>query len=368
MTGQTIAELATAIGGQAEGDTALRVSGLNEPGRAGSDQLAVAMDPRYWAELRAGHARAAVLATGQDWQALGLQAAILVGRPRMAMAGLTREFRQRPLETGPDLHPKATIDPTATIGAGSRIGPNVVIEAGVAIGSGARIGANSWIGQDVQIGANAIVGANSSICAGVRIGDDYWGHPGVVLGGDGFSFVTAEKSAVETVRETLGAARDAAEQDWIKIHSLGGVEIGDRVEIGANSSVDAGTIRATTVANGTKIDALVQVGHNARVGTNCLLCAHVAVGGSAIIGDNSVLGGQVGVADNVTLGHGVVAGGATKILPNVPAGRAILGYPAMKIETHVETYKALRRLPKLLARVSGLEAARKNTQDSDKNE
>jgi UDP-3-O-[3-hydroxymyristoyl] glucosamine N-acyltransferase len=363
MSGQTIADLARAIGGQAVGDTSLVISGLNEPGRAGPTELAVAMDARYASQISQGSAQAAVLAQGQDWQSLGLRAAILIGRPRVAMAGLTHAFAQpqRLQQTG--VHATAVIDSTAKVGTGCWIGANVVIEAGAQIGDGCRIGANSWFGSGVRVGDRAVIAPGSSICSGVSIGTDFFGHPGIVLGGDGFSFVTPEKSAVETVRETLSDATAAPEQSWIKIHSLGGVQIGDHVEIGANSSVDAGTIRATRIGDGTKIDALVQVGHNAQVGANCLLCAHVAVGGSAIIGANSVLGGQVGVADNVSLGAGVVAGGATKILSNVPAGRAVLGYPAMKMEAHVETYKALRRLPRLLARVSGLEAALKKPED-----
>lgn len=363
MSGISIATLATAIGGVAVGETDFVVFGLNEPGQASPDQLAVAMDARYAEQISNGQAQAAVLADGQDWQALGLRAAILVARPRVAMAGLTRSFSRQSSMAEATIHKSATIDPTARIGTGCRIGANVVIEAGAEIGADCQIGANSWIGETVRIGDRCVIGANSSICWGVVIGEDFFGHPGIVIGGDGFSFVTPEKSAVETVRDTMADAAVTPDQNWIKIHSLGGVHIGDHVEIGANSSVDAGTIRATHVGDGTKIDALVQVGHNAIVGPNCLLCAHVAVGGSAVIGANSVLGGQVGVADNVSLGAGVIAGGATKILSNVPAGRAVLGYPAMKMETHVETYKALRRLPRLLARVSGLEAALKKPED-----
>ena len=179
----------------------------------------------------------------------------------------------------------------------------------------------------------------------------------------------------ETARD---AFRDAMDHDFGTPEALAGVF--DLVRK-ANAALDAGDaaaapLVATAVELATalgvppelpgaggaedgdaEIDALVQVGHNAVIGANCLLCAHVAVGGSAEVGEGSVLGGQVGVADNITLGPGVVAGGATKILSSVPAGRAILGYPAVKMEQHVEIYKALRRLPRLMARVAGLEKA-----------
>ena len=360
----SLADIAEHIGGRCEGDGSIIVSGLSEPATATADQLAVAMDPRFLPALAEGQAIAAVLPEGQEWQALGLRGAIFVGRPRLAMAKLTSAFRNSTKVTAV-VHTTAVIDPAAQIGQNCTIAAHVVIEAGAVIGDNATIGPGTWIGPGVQIGGDAQIAANVSICPGVAIGDAFVCHPGVTLGGDGFSFVTAGKSAVETVRETLGEAGETEPQSWIKIHSLGGVHIGDRVEVGANSSVDAGTIRPTRIGDGTKLDALVQVGHNAVVGRNCLLCAHVAVGGSAIVGDNSVLGGQVGVADNITLGDGVIAGGATKILSNVPAGRALLGYPAMKIETHVETYKALRRLPKLFSRVAGLEKASKDRGQSD---
>ena len=139
---------------------------------------------------------------------------------------------------------------------------------------------------------------------------------------------------------------------WHRIHSLGGVEIGDEVEVGANSCVDAGTIRATRVGEGTKIDSLVQVGHNVVVGAHCLLCAQAGVAGSTVIGDRVVVGGKAGVADNLKVGHDVVLGGGTIVLSNVPAGRVMMGYPAVKMQSHIEGYKALRRLPRLIRDLS----------------
>ena len=203
--------------------------------------------------------------------------------------------------------------PSAKLGKDVALGPYVVIGAGAVIGARSRIDAHVSIAAGAEIGEDALILAGARIGRNVRIGARFMAHSGVVIGADGFSFVTPEKSSVEAVRETLGDAGEAGQgQAWLKIHSLGGVEIGDDVEIGANSSIDAGTIRATRIGDGTKLDKLVQVGHNVQVGRNCLLCAHVAVAGSARIGDNVVLGGQVGVADNISLGDDVVAGGATQ--------------------------------------------------------
>lgn len=365
MAGHTILEIANALGGEAVGDTSLRVTGAAEPASAGADQLAIAMDSRYVDGLTAGRAVAALLARGMDWQALRLKAAVVVDRPRLALSGLTAMLDAgHALPAG--IHPTAIVDPTARLGRDVALGPYVVVGAGAVIGGGSRIDSHVSIAAGAAIGDNALILAGVRIGRNTRIGKHFMAHSGVVIGADGFSFVTPERSQVEAVRETLGKPEESGkDQDWLKIHSLGGVVIGDNVEIGANSSVDAGTIRPTSVGDGTKIDALVQVGHNVQVGRNCLLCAHVAVGGSARLGDNVVLGGQVGVADNITLGDGVVAGGASKILSNVPAGRAILGYPAMKMDTHIEVYKALRRLPRLFGIVENLQKSVSKTNQND---
>jgi UDP-3-O-[3-hydroxymyristoyl] glucosamine N-acyltransferase len=187
----------------------------------------------------------------------------------------------------------------------------------------------------------------------VRIGERFIAHPNAVIGADGFSFVTADVSLVENARRTLGDTMGAEAQEWRRIHSLGGVEIGDDVEVGAGSAIDYGTVRATRVGDGTKVDNLVHIAHNCVIGRHTLLCAQVGIAGSATIGDYCVLGGQVGVADNVAVGERVIAGGGSKILSNVPAGRVVQGYPAVRMETHVEGYKALRRLPRILDEIRG---------------
>ncbi|MEX0339773.1 MAG: UDP-3-O-(3-hydroxymyristoyl)glucosamine N-acyltransferase, partial [Arenibacterium sp.] len=162
---------------------------------------------------------------------------------------------------------------------------------------------------------------------------------------------------VENARKTLGDQGDAEAQSWMRIHSLGAVTIGNDVEIGANSTIDNGTIRNTVIGDGTKIDSLVQVGHNVRIGRDCLLCAQSGVAGSVEIGNNVVLGGQSGVGDNIKIGDRVIAAGATILLSNVPEGRVMMGYPAVKMDTFTETYKVLRRLPRLARDISDLKKA-----------
>jgi UDP-3-O-[3-hydroxymyristoyl] glucosamine N-acyltransferase len=347
----SIQDIAAVLGAQAFGTVDLLVSAAAEPAAAGPDDLALAMTPAYGPALAKGRARAAVVWPDADWQALGLEAAIIAPRARLAMAGLT-QMLDRPL-SGAGISDQAHIDPSASIPQDAVIGPFTVI------GTDARIGENAWIADHVSIAEGVQIGAGCVIHAGVRlqrgtvIGDRVILQPNVTIGGDGFSFVTAEPSNVELARETLGDAPMTAPADptWHRIHSLGGVQIGDDVEVGANSTVDAGTIRPTRVGQGTKIDNLVQVGHNVVIGDHCLLCAQAGVAGSTVIGDRVVVGGKAGVADNLHVGDDVVLGGGSVVLSNVPAGRVMMGYPATKMQTHVESYKALRRLPRLLRRI-----------------
>ncbi len=346
-----IADIARALAADAVGDLDLVIERASEPAMAGQRDLAMAMDPKYGAGLKLGHAEAAILWPGADWQALGLKAAIFAPRGRLAMAGVTQLLDPGPA-LAPGIHPMTVIDPSAEIAADASIGPFVTIGARTIIGPGARIATQVSIAEDVVIGVDALILQGVRIGARVRIGDRFIGQPGAVIGADGFSFVTPERSGVEDVRATLGYRTEIREQSWIRIHSLGAVTIGDDVEVGANSCIDRGTIRDTRIGRGTKLDNLVQVGHNVEIGTDCLLCGQVGIGGSSRLGDRVVLGGKAGVGDNLQVGDDVIAGAGSIVLSNVPAGRALLGYPAVKMSSQIEMHKALRRLPRYLARLA----------------
>ena len=360
----TIEHIAAALEAKAFGDVDLKVTGASEPASAGPEDLALAMDPKYADGIVEGQARAAIVWDGADWRAMGLEAAIVVPRPRYAMSGLTRLMDPGP-EIAPGVHASAVVDQTASIAAGAAIGPFVVIGARVTIGENARIAPHTSIAEDAVIGADALILAGVRIGARVVIGDRFICQPGAVIGADGFSFVTPEKSRVEEARASLGGETAAINASWTRIHSLGSVEIGDDVEIGANTCIDRGTIRATRVGDRTKLDNLVHLGHNVVVGEDCLICGQVGVAGSTRIGDRVVFGGQVGVSDNIFIGDDVVAGGATKILTKVPAGRVILGYPAMKMEQFIEAGQNWRRLPRLMEDVKALKKAVSKDVDDD---
>ena len=345
--GYTVDELAKSIGVTAVGDASIVVDSLSEPALAGNRAIALAMDPKYAGDISKGSARVAMLWQDADWQALGLEAALLPNRPRFALSGLSG-LMDRGQRYPAGIHPSAVIDTTAELGENVSVGAFSVIGADVSIGANTVIGPQVYIGTNSKIGADSLVREGSKIGADVIVGDRFISQQNVSVGGDGFSFVTPEVSAVEEARESLGGDVTASGQAWARIHSLAGVVIGDDVELGSGTCVDRGTVKPTRLGDGVKTDSLVQIGHNVTIGDHCLLCAQAGVAGSTVIGNYVVLGGQTGVADNVTVGDGVIAGGGTKILSNVPAGRAVLGYPAVKMDTHVEMYKALRRLPRLM--------------------
>ncbi|WP_146345457.1 UDP-3-O-(3-hydroxymyristoyl)glucosamine N-acyltransferase [Falsiphaeobacter marinintestinus] len=352
----TIAQIAQALGAEAHGDLSLTISRPAEPAMAGPDDLALAMSPKYAETLGQGSARAALVWPGADWQAMGLQAAIITPRPRRSMAGLTALIDPGQ-GFGDGIHPSAVIDPTAELGANVSVGPLAVVGPGARIGAGSVIGPQCFIGADVVLGENAYLREMVSIGARAQIGDRLIVQPGARIGADGFSFVTPEVSGVENARKTLGDQGEAQAQSWMRIHSLGAVTIGDDVEIGANCTIDNGTIRDTQIGSGSKLDNLVHIGHNTVVGRDCLLCGQSGISGSVQIGNNVVLGGQTGVVDNIFIGDGAVVAGGSKVLSNVPAGRVLMGYPAVKMETHTEIYKAQRRLPRLMRQFDELKKA-----------
>jgi UDP-3-O-[3-hydroxymyristoyl] glucosamine N-acyltransferase len=338
----SIKDIAAALGAEAFGAVDLLVARPAEPASATADELALAMTPAYADALATSKARAAVVWPGADWESLGLEAAIAVPRARLAMAHLTQAFAPARAPTG--------IDSSAVIctrlSMEVSVGPLSMIDEDVTIGAGTQIASHVSIGRGAQIGANCIIHAGVRIGAGVQIGNNCILQPNAVIGADGFSFVTAGPSNEERALAGMGRAPLAPPDDAIRhrIHSLGSVVISDDVEVGANSTVDAGTIRPTRVGRGTKIDNLVQVGHNVIVGEDCVLCAQAAVAGSTVLGDRVVMGGKSGIKDNVKIGADVVLGGGAIVLGHVADGQFVMGYSATDMPVFRATQKALRKL------------------------
>ncbi|MFW2587218.1 UDP-3-O-(3-hydroxymyristoyl)glucosamine N-acyltransferase [Sagittula sp. SSi028] len=349
----TVAQIAEALGLTAEGDISLTVSGVAEPQSAGPDQIALAMKPEFAARIGEGRAQVGMLWQGADWQAMGLRAALSAARPRFALAGVAA-MMDAGQGYGAGVHPSAVIEDGAQIGENVSIGPMTVVMAGARIGDGSVIGPQCFIGSDVTLGEGALLHSGVRLMARVRIGARFIAHAGAVVGGDGFSFVTPEPSGVEKARASLGEEGTDAAQSWSRIASLGAVNVGDDVEIGCNTCIDRGSVRDTRVGSGVKMDNLVQIGHNVIIGDDTMVCAGAAIAGSSVLGRNVVVGGCAGISDNLKIGDRVILGGGTMVLSNVPEGRVMLGYPAMKMDSHVESYKGLRRLPRLFSDVAEL--------------
>ncbi len=347
-------ELAHLLDGRVVGDGALEVVRPIHPAEAESaSDLALLMDKRLLPLLATTKARTAVVTEGMEIPEGALDGYVVIGRPRLAMAGITEAF-ERPVHRMPGIHPMAVISAEATLGPDVSIGPFVVI------GPGASIGDRTVILSHVSVGAGAQVGADCLFHPGARIGDRVVIgarviiHHNASIGADGFSYVTPEPGSVESAKATgqVGATNKILR----RINSLGAVVLGDDSEVGANSSIDRGTISDTRVGRNTKIDSMVQIGHNVQIGENCLLCGLVGIAGSSKIGDRVVLAGQVGIGDNVSIGSDSVIAAKSGVGSDVPPRSVMFGIPAMPKDRAFSQIKSLARLKTLFADVAALKA------------
>ena len=270
-----------------------------------------------------------------------------------ALAKLTKLFAQD-TAVQPGIHPSAVIEPGATIGANAAIGAFSYICAGAEIGDNAVIHPQVYIGPSVKIGRDCLIYPGVRIAHHVRIGDRVIIHYNTSIGADGFSFVTPQLGSVEEAKQSGNKEVGATNQELIRIASLGTVIIGDEVEIGANTSIDRGTIAATTIGNGTKIDNQVQIGHNVKIGENCLICGRVGIAGSAEIGNRVVLGGAVGVADHIIVGDDAVAMAMSGIASNVTARSVVGGMPALPRDRLVRNLFNIGRMKQFFKKIDDL--------------
>ncbi|HUQ49615.1 MAG TPA: UDP-3-O-(3-hydroxymyristoyl)glucosamine N-acyltransferase, partial [Terriglobales bacterium] len=237
-----------------------------------------------------------------------------------------------PAEHQLGVHSTAIVHKDAKIALGVSIGPYATIGKNSSIGARTRIGANVHIAANVSIGGQCAIGANVTIYSGTAIHERVMIHAGSVLGSDGFGFV-----------------RDPATGGYEKFPQIGKLEILDDVEIGANCTVDRGALESTIIGRGAKLDNLVHVGHNVRIGENVVIAAQTGISGSSVIGDNVLVGGQVGIADHVTVEDGAILGAQC----GIPTGKAIRGKgvvfwgtPARPLKQHLKELAALARLVK----------------------
>ena len=293
---------------------------------------------KYHAQFLSTAAAAVIVPRGVTDGPAGT-ALIAVENPSLAFAVVVRHFAAATRSFGPGIHPRAFVDPSASLDpAHVRVQAGAVILAGAHIGNGSDIGANCVIGEDVKIGENCRIMANVSIRERCVLGDRVILQPGAVIGSDGYGY-------------------EFSEGRHLKIDQVGTVEISNDVEIGANTTIDRARFGKTLIGEGTKIDNLVQIGHNVVIGRHCLIISQTGISGSSHLGDYVTCAGQVGIAGHVKIGSKAVLSARTGVTADLAGDMVYSGKPAQPMREEMKSQAHLRRLPKLIARVKALEDA-----------
>ncbi len=266
-------------------------------------------------------------------------ALVAVDNPTLAFSIVVRHFAETARHFAPGVHPMASVDASALLDPAT-----VMVHAGAVVMAGARVGAGSEIGPNVVIGSGAVVGkdcvimANATVRERCTLGDRVILQPGAVIGSDGYGY-------------------EFSNGRHVKIDQVGIVEIHDDVEVGSNTAIDRARFGKTVIGEGTKIDNLVQIGHNCVIGKHCLIVSQVGISGSTRIGDYVTIAGQVGIAGHLQIGDKATITGRSGVTTNLPGNEVYSGRPALPFKEDMKLRAMVRRLPKLLERVKALEDA-----------
>lgn len=328
-------QLAELVGAELPaGATNSEISGVASLQEAREGDVTFFGNPRYLAQLRASKASAAIVPTAFN-EEIG-PVLLRVENPSAAFASAVAAFApvEPPVAVG--VHPSAVVDSSAVLGAGVSVGPLAVIEAGVKIGEGSVIGASCLIGREVQIGKNCRLYPGAIIRERCLLGDRVILQPGAVIGSCGFGY-------------------ELQQGRHVKIPQTGIVEIGDDVEIGANTTIDRARFGRTMIGEGSKIDNLVQIAHNVQVGAHTIICSQVGIAGSTKVGSYVTLAGQVGLAGHIEIGDKAVIGAQSGLSKNVPPESLVIGAPAKPMKEWKQSNFYISQLGKLYERVKELE-------------
>ncbi|HEY3012394.1 MAG TPA: UDP-3-O-(3-hydroxymyristoyl)glucosamine N-acyltransferase [Gemmatimonadales bacterium] len=321
LTAQAVADL---VGGRLLGDGGVRIQTVRPLDRAGPDALSFAISNRYAADLVSSRAAAVLVPEELAAKATGPQARIVVTDPYGALVRVLRALF-------PGEAPASGIDSTARIGPGTVLGAEVSIGPFVVLGQNVRLGARARLAQHVSVGDGVVIGDDTVlgpgvVCyAGSRIGSRVVVKAGAIIGGDGFGYLSDGKGHT-------------------RIPHVGGCILEDDVEVGSNTCIDRGSIDDTVVGRGTKLDNLVQVGHNVRIGERCLIMAGVGIAGSTRIGNEAILAGHVGVTDHLMIGDQARIAAKSAIFGDVPPGASFSGHPARPHRQFLRAQAAMYRL------------------------
>lgn len=329
----TTAQLADLVGGSLDGPGDLTITGINALADATEQQVTFIASPQYaarWPESRAGAALVSrgIEAKGHDRTRRAL---IEVDNAELASAAVLEAFMPEPARPEVGVHPTAVVHPKATVAPTARIGPHVSIDSAAVIGERVTLMPGVRIYAETQIGDDTTIHANTVIRERCRIGRRVILHQNVSIGGDGF-----------------GYRPNADGTGLAKMPHVGTVFIEDDVEIGAGSCVDRAKFGTTTIGRGTKIDNLVQVAHNCRIGRLCLIAGLAGLAGSVTVGDGVQIGAQAGIAEGLSIGDGAKIGAQSGVMRDVPPGRQVLGSPADDAREALRQMGSLRKLPDLI--------------------
>ncbi|MCX6877555.1 MAG: UDP-3-O-(3-hydroxymyristoyl)glucosamine N-acyltransferase [Verrucomicrobia bacterium] len=337
--GLTLSELVRLVDGAiVRSGSGCALTGVASLDAAASRDISFLGNEKYRNQFLTSKAGAVIVAHGETGgpEATGL---VAVDNPSLAFSAVVRHFAAAAGLLTPGVHPQAVVDPTALVDRKTvRIHAGAVIMAGARIGDGSEIGPNAVIGEEVVIGRHCRIMANVTIRERCLLGDRVILQPGCVIGADGYGYAFHEGRHV-------------------KIDQVGTVEIGDDVEIGANTTIDRARFGKTVIGEGTKIDNLVQIAHNVVIGKHCLIVALTGISGSAQLGDYVTVAGQVGIVGHVTIGDKATLTGRTGVTANLAGDETYAGKPAQPLREDLKLQAHVRRLPKLIERVKALEIA-----------
>ncbi len=345
----TVEAIAKRVGATVHGDGARLIARLASLESADADAVSFLSGRRHARSARESRAGALIVSAALQDEAPAGAVRILVADPYAAYALLSQWFESLlvPVRRAAAIDPSARVDVAARLGAGVDVGPGASIAAGARIGDGCRIGAGCAIGEGASIGPGSILHPNVVVYGGVTLGARAVVHAGTVIGADGFGFAPSREG-------------------FVKIAQLGSVRIGDDVEIGANCAIDRGALDDTEIGDGVKIDNLVQVGHNVRIGAHTVIAGCVGIAGSATIGARCMIGGGVGVSGHIEICDGAIIGGFSLVERSVDEPGFYTG--AWPLQSHVQwerTAATLKQLPRLRQRLRGLEARAGEPKDSE---
>jgi UDP-3-O-[3-hydroxymyristoyl] glucosamine N-acyltransferase len=330
----TVQQLASRVGGRVVGNGDVQIGAIVSVEEADAQALTFATDVRYLALALAGKAGAVLVDASVPFEASS-KPLIVVENARFALAQLLRDLRpQRP--QGPFVHPTAVVESDASVGEGAYVGAHAYVGRGVRLEARSIVGAGAFVGDGASVGEESWLHPNANLMEGCQIGKRVVLHAGSVIGSEGFGWAFIEGTLE-------------------RIPQVGNVVLDDDVEIGANTCIDRAQTGSTHIGTGTKIDNLVQIGHNCQIGKHCAIAALTGMAGSTVIGDYVKIAGQVGTRGHMRVGSRATIAGQSGVWGDVADGATVSGNPARDHREDLRREVMIRKLPKLIARVEALE-------------